>query len=207
VNLKRQLNLGLAVLGAACISAMVILQVPERTPIAGSALKVLAGKGHGSAVHLGKGVILTAAHVVATAEKVEIRTDRGVTVSAEILWLHSGLDVALLRAESPLSAAASHVSCAPVEIGERVELIGNPGPFEFVHTRGRVASAVGTVGPYPVAAVIDVAGGLGMSGGPILNFLGEVRGIMVAIPASQGSYVAPLAIVVPASAICPLLAK
>jgi S1-C subfamily serine protease len=186
---------------------MVILQVPERTPIAGSALKVLVGKGHGSAVHLGKGVILTAAHVVAAAEKVEVKTERGAIVSAEILWRHFGLDVALLRAESPLSAAASHVSCAPVEIGERVRLVGNPGPFDFVHTWGRIASAVGTIGPYPIAAMVDTAGGLGMSGGPILNFLGEVRGIMVAIPASQGSYVAPLAIVVPASAICPLLAK
>jgi serine protease Do len=195
------------VLGLAVISAMVISPVPPRNPLAGPTVKVLVGTSHGSGVHLGKGVILTAAHVVTNAETVDLKTDRGGIIRAKILWQHSGLDVALLRAESSLSAASSHISCAPVEIGERVRLVGNPGSFEFVHTWGRVAAAPGSESPLPDTVVVDAAAGSGMSGAPMLNFMGEVRGIVVAIPTSQGSYVAPLAIVVSSSAFCPLLAK
>ena len=59
--------------------------------------------GFGTGTSIGDGVVVTAAHVVAGATRVEVIDGRGDASSAEVVWFDPALDVAALRPTSPPS--------------------------------------------------------------------------------------------------------
>ena len=61
--------------------------------------------GFGTGTSIGDGVVVTAAHVVAGATRVEVIDGQGDASSAEVVWFDPALDVAALRPTSPPSAS------------------------------------------------------------------------------------------------------
>ncbi len=69
--------------------------------------------GFGTGTSIGDGVVVTAAHVVAGATRVEVIDGRGDASPAEVVWFDPALDVAALRPISPPSeSVVLRAACA-----------------------------------------------------------------------------------------------
>jgi S1-C subfamily serine protease len=185
--------------------------LPEaRSAKAGAAVKVMVGAfAHGSGVHIGNGLFLTAAHVVQGAEPIRLKTDRGWTVPAERLCANADYDAALLRVAGLKGIAAAPLSCLAPAVGDAIHIVGNPANMEFVRTYGRIASTMAVHGPWRAAMVVDITILPGMSGAPVFDEAQQIAGLAVGVW-EQGTFArAPtgLGYIVPGAAICPLLAR
>lgn len=169
-------------------------------------VKVMRVDRHGSGVHIGDGLFLTAAHVVGGDDAITLKTVHGRSAAAERLWLNEELDVALLRGERLQAIAAATLSCRMPRIGEAVEAVGHPGSEEFVHSFGHVSSRAQKRAAWRDIVVIDLTILPGMSGGPLLDATGKLIGILVAVQ-TFGLALTRFGYVVPGAAICPLLAR
>lgn len=167
--------------------------------------------GHGSGVVIGDGhYILTAKHVVADGVT-SIRTSGGAEHKAEIVWQAEGGDFALLRTDDVLPAVA--VNCEGAAVGDRIEIVGAPGPsgdtLFWYHSWGEVGGYY-TIGGYGDMLVFSAAIYSGNSGGPAFDENGAVIGIVVAMAAvpSADLLPAPLGfnIAVPSQRICEAMA-
>lgn len=162
-------------------------------------------KGNGSGVHLGRGAILTAAHVVKDAKALTVEAADGQSSKALVIWQSDKYDIAMLELETPLRMEAAKLSCSEAPIGERLEGIGNPMGISFMHVWGRVARHSAN-DKNAVTQFIDITVAPGMSGGPLYNSSGKVAGIFDALMNMPIAPMlgAPLAItlMIPASAIC-----
>lgn len=193
-----------------CVAAPALPSATPSTQLAGATVRVFHGTSHGSGVHIGRGLILTAAHVVKDQTTVQIKTDAGVETTAEILWASAEHDVALLR-DADLSAAAARLDCRATKVGEPVSAVGNPGPLEFVTTWGRVAAVERARADWKSTIIIDTTVAPGMSGGPLFDRYGHVIGIVVGVQISGSSpfgiSVVPISYIVPSTDVCRLLAR
>lgn len=184
-----------------------------RTPqsMAGSAVKVLTDSGHGSGVHIGGGLFLTAAHVLKGATTVTLKTDKGVEFPADVLWASGSYDVGLLKAAGDVKVKSEALNCRALTVGEELEAVGNPADYEFVTVKGHVAALSKPLEPFKQAVITNMAVLPGMSGGPAFGgYDRSVAGIVVAVVTTQmGFMTAPsnLSFIVPSSAICPLLGR
>lgn len=168
-------------------------------------------QGHGSGVHIGNGLILTAAHVVNGEDKITVSYQSGITRPATVLGLDKAHDVAVL--ETTYAGPSAKLSCSAVRVGEYLHIVGNPYDLEFIHTFGRVANAVvKQIKPWAEAVIGDIVAGPGNSGGPVFNSRNHVTGILVggmSKPTGFGSSVSipGWAFIVPASTICRLMGR
>lgn len=181
---------------------------------AGSAVKVSDESGHGSGVHFGNGLILTANHVAADEKEKDIKLDNGVVLKGDVVWGNEDYDLAavLLRPNRE-RIATSKLLCRYPAVGTEIHAIGNPLGEEFVSVYGHVATVVAEHGPWRAAYIADMTLAPGMSGGPVFDKSGIVVGIMTGvvtmpllskrrIPAEQ---MVPLAYVVPSASACLLM--
>ncbi len=144
----------------------------------------------------GQMVIISNYHVVNDAINITVTFINGNGYAAAVLGSDPYADLAVLSTEAPQS------ECKPLEIansstlkvGDPVIAVGNPYGLAGSMTTG-IASALGRTiseemtGGYPIANVIQTTTPLnpGNSGGPLLNYLGQVVGITTAIVSdSQG---------------------
>ena len=194
-------------LAAALVLVAIGLAIPwdkSGSQLPGPVVKVMLEVGHGSGVHIGKGYILTAAHVVASSKTVKIKTDKGRTGEAEVLWFNSEYDVALIRTNTRLQTA--QIACEPLVSGSLTRATGNPSNQEFVSTWGRVSGrAIDT--PWRVAVVADITIVPGMSGGGLFDEAGRLVGILVGTMARGLGGIVPIGYVVPTSAFCGMLGR
>jgi S1-C subfamily serine protease len=172
--------------------------------LAGSTVKVMVGQGHGSAVHIGGGYLISAAHVT-QGKAVRIKLDDQTEHDAEVLWENTAYDIALLKTDAKLASSA--LDCRVAGEGEAINARGNPLSLEFVNSSGRIAGKELPIGPWKRVLPVDMTLVMGMSGGPSFAADGRVIGINV------GGVVAPIGFspsltgfgfIVPASAICGL---
>lgn len=151
------------------------------------------GQGSGFVIHA-DGYVLTNAHVVATAKKINVTTSDRKVYSARVVGLDGETDIALLRIEratpdntkrrfSILKLADSD----NVQPGRWVIAIGNPYGLNHTVTAG-IVSAVGrrAMGSqlslrYTNFIQFDAAINLGNSGGPLLDMQGNVIGMNTAL--------------------------
>lgn len=182
----------------------------DRTALARSAVKVKVGDGHGSGVNIGNRFIVTAAHVIGSVKEVTIKNSLGGETLADVLWTNEAHDIALLRARDLTGVASSPLYCdGDLEAGQKVEAIGNPGILEFVHSYGHISSGVEERARWKQAYISTVGIAPGSSGGPVYDVQGRVVGIAVGIGVvNLGMFPAPapFAYIVPAKAVCLLLA-
>jgi serine protease Do len=150
------------------------------------ASKALAGIGSGVLLDA-EGLILTNAHVVADATKIQVTLHDGTRLTAEVVGTDLVTDLALLRVKLPKGAykAAQLGDSDQTEIGQRVVAIGHPFGMGYALTTGVVSG----FGP-PSEPSLSLQGRFiqlsapinpGNSGGPLVDTEGRVIGINTAV--------------------------
>lgn len=175
----------------------------------GSVVKIVMKNGHGSAVHVGSGYLISAAHVVANGEY-SVKLDDGTVRTASTLWANSDYDIALLKLDDFTGIESSSLKCRTPHLHEQVTARGNPLNLEWITTRGWIAGEAREVGRWKSVAPMSLPLAGGMSGGGLFDANGYLVGILVGVPVQRmgmgGTFVG-MAYAVDGKAICILLAR
>jgi len=150
--------------------------------------------GSGFVIHP-SGYIITNAHVVRRAEKINVVFSDKSQYPAAVVADNAAHDLAVLKIAPPKGKGFPHLLCGRSDdlmIGETVIAIGNPMGYQNTCTTG-VISALGRKlefrggQAYRNLIQTDAPINPGNSGGPLLNIAGELIGINTAIRAdAQG---------------------
>jgi serine protease Do len=148
-------------------------------------------RGEGSGFIVGSdGVILTNAHVVASAQRVTVKLKDRREFEAKVLGQDETSDVAVLKIDAKGLPTVRVGDPRAVKVGEWVVAIGAPFGFDNSVTAG-IVSAMGRNLPddsYVPFIQTDVAVNPGNSGGPLFNLDGEVIGMNSQIYSRSGGY-------------------
>ena len=169
----------------------------EISPEAGDR-SMVSTQGIGSGVLISEsGLILTAAHVVQTADAIEVEFTTGERIPAEVVASAPTADVALLQVLlSPENVRPATLgSSETAEVGDQVFVVGAPLGVSHTLTVGHI-SAKRTLDSNNilngiVAAELfqtDAAINPGNSGGPMFNMDGHVIGIVSHILTKTGGH-------------------
>lgn len=150
------------------------------------------GGGIGSGfIFASDGQILTNAHVVANARRIQVTLADGRTFDAGLVGSEPDVDVAVLRIGADRLPVAE-LGRAPLKVGQLVIAVGNPYGLNWTVTAG-VVSALGRTLEAPgfrkMTNLIqtDTPINPGNSGGPLVDSRGRVVGITTAMmPMAQG---------------------
>jgi S1-C subfamily serine protease len=141
------------------------------------------------------GKILTAAHVVQTADYVLVEFADGKSVRAHVLASNPLADVALLQTDSvlPNIVPAKLGDSDKIEVGDDIYIIGAPYGLSYSLTVGhisakRVSNAANSGFAKLELLQTDAAINQGNSGGPMFNMAGEVVGIVSQILSQSGGF-------------------
>lgn len=133
-------------------------------------------QGSGSCVHL-SGIILTTAHQVKGLEGLRIRLRSGAELPCRILALDDGLDMALLKTDSPLPKAVVVGDAGDLKMGSPLMAITSPEGLEFSAVSGIVSSMDRQYEHHSVIQT-DLPFSPGSSGGPVFDEAGRLMGIV-----------------------------
>ncbi|MEZ2221718.1 S1C family serine protease [Rhizobium sp. RCC_161_2] len=143
--------------------------------------------GHGSGFAISPdGLIVTNNHVVDDAKLVLITTPDGSVMEGRVLERDVDTDIALIRANSSVSAWARLGDSKRLRRGHIAIAIGNPLGFEWTVTAG-IVSALGRSMRSASGRLMDdviqtdAALNPGNSGGPLVSSGGEVIGVNTAV--------------------------
>lgn len=156
------------------------MQPPSQGPARGTGTGAVISKD---------GFIVTANHVVADADEIELLFHDGRTAKATVVGLDPGTDIAVLHTDARDLVAASFGESSELEIGDWVVAIGAPFGLEQTVTAGIVsAKSRSDVGLATFENYIqtDAAINPGNSGGPLANLDGEIIGINSCISSKGG---------------------
>ena len=153
-------------------------------------------QGLGSGVVISEaGQVLTAAHVVQTAEQIVVSLSESVVVPARVIASSLLSDVALLQLEQvPHGIVAARLGDSNrIEIGDPVFVVGHPFGLDYTLTTGVLSARrrpKKTAGTMTLREVFqtDAAVNQGNSGGPMFNMQGEVIGIVSALVSKSGGF-------------------
>ncbi|WP_218841480.1 S1C family serine protease [Winogradskyella undariae] len=151
--------------------------------------------GLGSGVIIDQeGLILTAAHVVESANEINVKLQNGTTFPADVISNSTAADVALLKLRivppglQPATLGRSNDS----KIGEQILIIGAPRGLEHSLSVGHVSRKMdrNMISNGEMAGFIqtDASINQGNSGGPMFNLKGEVIGIVSFILSHSGGF-------------------
>ncbi|MEL0650831.1 trypsin-like peptidase domain-containing protein [Algibacter sp. TI.3.09] len=157
--------------------------------------KITSSGGLGSGVIIDKeGFILTAAHVVESANKVSVKLQNGVEFTADVLSSSTAADVALLKIRTvpinlkPVKVGSSNTS----EVGEQILVIGAPLGLEHSLSVGHISRKMkkNIISNGEMAGFIQTDASInhGNSGGPMFNTKGELIGIVSFILSNSGGF-------------------
>ncbi|MBT3226682.1 MAG: Do family serine endopeptidase [Deltaproteobacteria bacterium] len=132
------------------------------------------------------GYIVTNHHVIAKAEKIEVKLFDGRTFNAKIIGKDKLSELALIKIEAKKLPFIKWGDSDAIEVGDWVLAIGNPLGFDHTVTAGIISargrSVFGSTA-YGQFLQTDAAINFGNSGGPLFNLDAEVIGINTAIVA------------------------
>ncbi|WP_422126466.1 S1C family serine protease [Thioalkalivibrio sulfidiphilus] len=141
----------------------------------------------------GDGRIVTAAHVVQSADQIQVSFADGSTVDARVIGSEPAADIALLKVEAvPASAAVARLGDSDgVRIGQPVFAIGAPHGLAHALSVGHISArhrGSDITGDFGLGELLQTDASLnrGNSGGPLFNHSGEVVGIVSRILTSSG---------------------
>ena len=151
-------------------------------------------RGTGSGFIIGSdGRLITNAHVVDGAERVQVTLKDGTTYEGKVLGTDSFTDVAVIKIDAKNLPTVNLGDAENLTPGEWAIAIGNPLGLDntvtvgIISALGRSSSQVGVPDKRVRFIQTDAAINPGNSGGPLLNSEGEVIGINTAIRAdAQG---------------------
>lgn len=139
-------------------------------------------------------VILTNNHVVSGAQNITVTFTDGVIYSATILGSNPNIDFAVLTPTTAITGYPSLeiISSSTLKVGDPVIVVGTPYGLEGSMSDGIISAlnrTLTTSSNIEIANVIQTTAPLnpGNSGGPLMNYYGQVIGIATAIiEESQG---------------------
>lgn len=143
---------------------------------------IRVGMGHGSGFIVGNdGYVITNAHVVGEAEKVQVVTSMGLEIEGTVVSKSKSRDVALISTPLKTRAPVPVDTAIPV-VGSEVYAVGSPLKEELslTVTKGIVSAIRSDSASGNVFIQGDVAISPGNSGGPLFNKDGELIGVSVA---------------------------
>ena len=179
--------------------AVVQIQTKEKEIVgSGMAKQMVTQEGLGSGILISEdGQILTAAHVVQTAEEVKVIFKNEEEIPAKILGTDKTADVALIKLVWPPSDKNIFIpkvaDSDKVKVGEQVFIIGSPyglkeslsvGHISGRHKKRSVTHNMNLMEFFQTDASINT----GNSGGPMFNMNGEVIGIVSYILSESGGF-------------------
>lgn len=169
-------------------------ELKEVNPITGVGLVDVGGLGSGVLIS-DDGKVLTAAHVVQTAEAIQVELFSGESIPARVVASEPAADVALLQLERmPAVAQVAQLGDSDaVEVGERIFVVGAPWGESHSLTVGHISArrvedeAFGGLLSTEMFQT-DAAINEGNSGGPMFNLRGEVIGVVSYIISQGGGF-------------------
>ena len=152
--------------------------------------------GLGSGVLVSEdGLVVTAAHVVDVADRVEVEFADQQRAVAEVIASSTLDDVALLQLNPPVHGVApvKWGDSNKVEIGDAVFAVGAPYGLDHTLSSGRISgrrprAALGPSGPQGELFQTDAPINRGNSGGPLFDEKGQLIGIVSFIVSASGGF-------------------
>ncbi|QQE64867.1 serine protease [Leptolyngbya sp. BL0902] len=133
------------------------------------------------------GQIITNAHVVAGADRVQVTLKDGRSFSGEVMGADTVTDIAVIKIDAQNLPTVRLSNSDQIQPGEWAIAIGNPLGLDstvtagIISATGRTSREVGVPDKRVEFIQTDAAINPGNSGGPLLNLNGEVIGVNTAI--------------------------
>ena len=176
--------------------SVVIVRTTEKQMAAGPERQIVSMTGLGSGVLISAdGKVITAAHVVHTADEITVEFQGGELIPAKVLSSEPSADVALIQLERlpPNAVIARLGDSEKIEVGEDVFIVGAPMGMSHTLTVGHISARRNLNTVYSGMSKselfqTDAAINPGNSGGPMFNMAGEVIGIVSHILSKSGGF-------------------
>lgn len=150
-----------------------------------------AHQATGSCFAVSEDEVITSHHVVAGASKITVKFQSGNARSAQVSQQSQSTDLAVLKIQGSTPAYLSLAKPRSLQVGQEIFTIGYPVAAVLGHepkfTEGSV-SALSGVGGDATFFQMSVPIQPGNSGGPVMNFEGQVVGIVAATAAVEAFY-------------------
>lgn len=176
-------------------AVVVILTEQKELVSSGKMTKTVTAGGLGSGFMISENQVITAAHVVQVAEKVNVQFVDGETIPAKVISAYSVADVALLELIWPKKNAVTvkFADSDQVRIGDQVFVVGAPYGLGHSLSSGYVSGIIDMKqdeNPFTNSEYIqtDAAINTGNSGGPMFNMNGDVVGVVSNILTQSGGF-------------------
>jgi Do/DeqQ family serine protease len=138
-------------------------------------------RGGGSGVILrSDGYVLTNNHVVAQANRIDVRLQNGKSYPATLVGNDEATDLAMLKIDATGLPQASFASSEKARVGQFVIAIGSPFGLDYTVTTGVLsAKGRGGIGANEIEDYLQTDASInpGNSGGPLVDLQGRVLGI------------------------------
>lgn len=176
-------------------SSVVVISSLQTEVVGESQSQPVSVAGLGSGALISKdGEIITAAHVVQTANKVSVQFSSGEIITARVIASEPVTDVALLKLSAPPPSGATVAKLGDsdnVEVGDQIFIVGAPLGMSYTLTVGYISARRRSDTIYsglPLTEFLqtDAAINQGNSGGPMFNMAGEIVGIVSHIISKSG---------------------
>jgi S1-C subfamily serine protease len=176
--------------------SVVVIRTEHQEVVTGPKMQRVSLPGLGSGVIISAdGKIMTAAHVVQTADAVRVEFAGGDAIPAKVISSDPSADVALLQMEKvpPKLVVATLGNSDVAEVGDPVFIVGAPVGMSHTLTVGHISARRTPPTLHGGLArseffQTDAAINQGNSGGPMFNMSGEVIGIVNHIISKSGGF-------------------
>lgn len=179
-------------------SSVVQIEVIEKkNPGIGNPGNFASSEGLGSGVLIGENsnYILTAAHVVANAIKIQVVFADGTKLSATIKRVDKTADLAIIQLERPVThlPKAKLGDSDKTRVGDEIFIIGSPFGLSHSVSKGIISGKHTEYNETNQGRAMeffqtDASINQGNSGGPMFNMKGEVIGIVSSILSFSGGF-------------------
>jgi serine protease Do len=176
--------------------SVVVVKTTHQQVVTGPKKQLTSLPGLGSGLLVSAdGKIMTAAHVVQTADEVKVEFATGEVIAAKVVTSEPAADVALLQLERvpPKAVVAALGNSDLAEVGDEVFIVGAPVGMSHTLTVGHVSARRNPRNFFNGMSrseffQTDAAINEGNSGGPMFNMQGEVIGIVSHIVSKSGGF-------------------
>jgi serine protease Do len=176
--------------------SVVVIRTEHEHVVTGPKMQLASLPGLGSGVLISAdGKIITASHVVQTADAIRVEFESGEVIPAKVLSSDPSADVALLQLEKvpPKVVVAKLGDSDVAEVGDPVFIVGAPVGMGHTLTVGHVSARRSPPTLHGGLSrseffQTDAAINQGNSGGPMFNMAGEVIGIVNHIISKSGGF-------------------
>lgn len=191
-TLLEQLNQAYRDIAAAVEPSVVHISAEQMVRDGGR--QVMLGSSGSGWIYDNLGHIVTNAHVIEDAQRIEVQLQGGELRQAELVGRDQQTDIAVIRIDPARTFPAQLGSSDMVRQGDQVFAFGSPFDFRFSMSSGIVSGTGRSAGGltdihYQDFIQVDAAINPGNSGGPLTDIDGRVIGMNTAIATEVGGQI------------------